>query len=449
MKDDEKKTKKFMKFNCSKCNSKLSVDARLDKIFCQYCGAKYLIEHSIDSNDELHAAVKYLKEDKTVNQSVGKSITDSAGKSVHTLSELWRERKQKKIVEEKRRQEEEKRRQEEERMWQEAEKKRKKERRKKILNQILNRKYLKRNLWILGVSLIVILVLGSMVELPEPPDHTGEASAPSGSIHQEGRNYSEVIDDFEEKGFVNIKTEKIDDLLFGLFTKDGEVESVMIDSSEDYSPGTWYPNDVEVIIYYHTFIDVDENETSYDDSKDEEISLSEEQSSDGFSQESDQVVLIEETKSTEDMKLTEDKTEELPEELTEETSSEIATITIYNNAEFADLMKITDPSDPSAKAFADAHKGENVEFDGCVGFMMNHKDFKTRFDILLCGGDYYAERLYGAFFSFIDVNFYDMNVSGSSTVAEKMDFHIIGTIKEYNDEGNFIELDPVSMQYRE
>ena len=39
--------------------------------------------------------------------------------------------------------------------------------------------------------------------------HTGEAKTPSGSRIMEGQNYQDVIKKFEEKGFTNIKTEKI------------------------------------------------------------------------------------------------------------------------------------------------------------------------------------------------------------------------------------------------
>ena len=92
--------------------------------------------------------------------------------------------------------------------------------------------------------------------------HEGEAKTPSGSSVQKGRDYQKVIDDFEEKGFKNIKTEILEDLITGWMTKDGEVESVSIDGNEDYSPDVWYPNDVEVVITYHTFPADDEKSES-------------------------------------------------------------------------------------------------------------------------------------------------------------------------------------------
>jgi hypothetical protein len=83
-------------------------------------------------------------------------------------------------------------------------------------------------------------------------EHKGEVKTPSSS-DQKCRDYQEVIDNFEEKGFININTQELDDLTTGWIIKDGEVESVSVDGNEDYSEGDWYLNDVEVIITYHTF----------------------------------------------------------------------------------------------------------------------------------------------------------------------------------------------------
>lgn len=83
--------------------------------------------------------------------------------------------------------------------------------------------------------------------------HFRLTNTPSGSSIQQGRNFLDVIENFEKHGFTNIKTEAIDDLIFGWLTEDGEVEKVTVDGDEDYSADTWVAADVEVIIYYHTF----------------------------------------------------------------------------------------------------------------------------------------------------------------------------------------------------
>ena len=94
--------------------------------------------------------------------------------------------------------------------------------------------------------------------------HEGEAKTPSGSSIQKGKDYQKVVDEFESSGFTNIKLEKLDDLVTGWLTKDGEVESVSVDGDTGYSADAWYPADVEVIITYHTF---PEKETSETDSE--------------------------------------------------------------------------------------------------------------------------------------------------------------------------------------
>lgn len=96
--------------------------------------------------------------------------------------------------------------------------------------------------------------------------HEGEVKTPAGSSDMEGRNYEDVVTIFEEKGFTNIKTEPIDDLIFGWLTKDGEVEEVSVGGKVDYSPDKWVPADTEVVIRYHTFPEDDEEETKSDES---------------------------------------------------------------------------------------------------------------------------------------------------------------------------------------
>ena len=79
-----------------------------------------------------------------------------------------------------------------------------------------------------------------------------------GSSIQKGKDYQDIVNNFKEKGFKNIETEKLKDLITGWITKDGEVESVSVDGDKDYSPNVWYSNNVKVVITYHTFPSDDE-----------------------------------------------------------------------------------------------------------------------------------------------------------------------------------------------
>ncbi len=112
-------------------------------------------------------------------------------------------------------------------------------------------------------------------------------------------------------------------------------------------------------------------------------------------------------------------------------------------------MKITDQTDAATiKQFVNAHIGDVIEFDGCVALMMKHENYNTRFDVAMAGGDYDADRVYGPLFAFEDVNFYDMNVSGTDTVAQGMNFRIAAEIKGYSEAGGYIILEPVFMKFR-
>ena len=116
---------------------------------------------------------------------------------------------------------------------------------------------------VLCLSLALILCF-SLIGCGEN-SHEGEVKTPAGSSDMEGRNYEDVVTIFEEKGFTNIKTEPIDDLIFGWLTKDGEVEEVSVGGKVDYSPDKWVPANTEVVIRYHTFPEDDEEETKSDE----------------------------------------------------------------------------------------------------------------------------------------------------------------------------------------
>jgi len=112
----------------------------------------------------------------------------------------------------------------------------------------------------LGVLMLVCILTacgGGSVEKVETP---------SGMNIQRGRNYKEVIEDFEDKGFTNIRTEPIEDLLFSWRFKNGEVEEISVGGDNNYDPGVKVPPDTEVVIRYHTYNtaaeDAEEEETS-------------------------------------------------------------------------------------------------------------------------------------------------------------------------------------------
>jgi len=80
-----------------------------------------------------------------------------------------------------------------------------------------------------------------------------KVETPAGMNMQRGRNYKEVIEDFQDKGFTNIRTETIEDLEFGWTVKNEEVEEILVGGDKRYDAGVWVPADTEVVIRYHTY----------------------------------------------------------------------------------------------------------------------------------------------------------------------------------------------------
>ena len=109
---------------------------------------------------------------------------------------------------------------------------------------------------ILGIVLVVSvsLILGISMFIKYRTEQTdGKIRVNYSSSDFEGNNYEQVISQLEKQGFTNIKTQKIDDLVTGWITKDGEVEEVKIDGYSSFSTNSRFAPDVEIIVSYHTF----------------------------------------------------------------------------------------------------------------------------------------------------------------------------------------------------
>lgn len=232
--------------------------------------------------------------------------------------------------------------------------------------------------------------------------HEGEAKTPSGSSIQKGKDYQKVVDEFESSGFTNIKLEKLDDLVTGWLTKDGEVESVSVDGDTGYSADTWYPADAEVVITYHTF---PEKETSETDS--EFVS-------------------------------------------TEEPAVDI--LTVDNSPELAAMLSLKADMDQSYADFAEAYKNQVIKFDGCITYLTNHDNYDTRYDLLISAGDYVDENTAnpGPTFKFKDVGVYDLGdgLTLADYIKVGSNVRIQAKVRSYNSDTGLFELDPVSVEAR-
>lgn len=206
-------------------------------------------------------------------------------------------------------------------------------------------------------------------------DHTGEAKTPSGSSAMKGEDYESVVEKFEEEGFTNIKLEKIEDLITGWLTKDGEVEEVSVGGDFEYSPDEWVNADTEVIIRYHTF-------------PEKETEVAEEKLEGNTNQE--------ETTETKD------------ENIEEAVSDEV--LTIDNCEELAKILLTQEDLYEEYSNFASKYSGRTIEFDGRIDNVAKYKDYNTRYDILVGAGDYDPNHAIGPSFKFENVGFYDGEV---------------------------------------
>ena len=82
--------------------------------------------------------------------------------------------------------------------------------------------------------------------------HTVELySPPLTSKETKGMNYLDVIEEFENAGFVNVATVVEYDIVTGWLTDDGEVKSVTINGEKKFDSYDEYRLDAEVVVTYH------------------------------------------------------------------------------------------------------------------------------------------------------------------------------------------------------
>lgn len=129
----------------------------------------------------------------------------------------------------------------------------------------------KKTILLIGAAVLaVIFILGGSLSSggDKEPSHEGEAQIPSESM--KFKNYEDVEEIFKQSGFTNIKLEKIEDLIIGWLTKDGEVEEVSVAGKVDYTVGEWVPVDTKVVIRYHTFSSTEEETGDKTETKQQE-----------------------------------------------------------------------------------------------------------------------------------------------------------------------------------
>ena len=136
-----------------------------------------------------------------------------------------------------------------------AEKKAEKERKQaeKKAEKERKRKEDQKNSLIAGGLLLLLAVFCMMMANVSKDNHEGQIKAPLSSLDAYELNYEDVVKQFEQAGFTNVDTMKIEDLVVGWLASDGGVDKITIDGDEDYSTSSWYDPTAQVLVYYHTY----------------------------------------------------------------------------------------------------------------------------------------------------------------------------------------------------
>lgn len=67
------------------------------------------------------------------------------------------------------------------------------------------------------------------------------------------QNYLDVVDKLRKKGFTDICTEPVEDLITGFLTSENSVKEVSIDGKTNFKRSDYFPKDAKIIVRYHTF----------------------------------------------------------------------------------------------------------------------------------------------------------------------------------------------------
>lgn len=243
------------------------------------------------------------------------------------------------------------------------------------------------------------------------------------------KNYKTIVNQLNDAGFTNIKTEKIEDLVTGWLKKDGQIESVSINGETEFSEGQELPKNAKITVVYHTFKEDKEDTTNSTKKKDNK--QKENSSSSSIDTKSSSSSSESSSSSSESSKKTEPQT-----------------ITPENNPEFAAILQTEDPT--AISSFVQKHKGKIVEFNGYIAYFNPHANYKTRYDILIYAGDYPGPDLAtpGPAFQFNDVaptsvfkNF------GGDGIGIGQNMHIKASVREFT-KGELLILEPVEVTKR-
>lgn len=230
---------KLIKLNCNNCNAPLEFDVDKLQAYCPYCGQKLLID--------LEVMGRILAEKEQTKRS--KEKTKRAEEATKHAKEATKRAEEAR----KRAEEATKRAEEETRRAQiKYEYENKKDRRATAADRLL---------WIAiifcAIFLLVFSVLMFYMDNSEKKEHQLnndiQVLVSSKDLKQESvENATQIL---RNCGFESVTVTNKEDLVFGFFSKEGEIDSITINGNKKFSKGDWFPADSIVEITYHGFSD--------------------------------------------------------------------------------------------------------------------------------------------------------------------------------------------------
>lgn len=140
-----------------------------------------------------------------------------------------------------------------------------------------------------------------------------------------------------------------------------------------------------------------------------------------------------------------------PEGTASATPSAEPMLSVKNNPELAKLLR-SPQDDELAAAFAKKYAGKAIEFDGNLGAMQQHGNYKTRYDMLILAGDYDENKAIGPNFRFIDVSpvldLHPTSTNSPDYIKVGDNLHVVARVGEFNEMAGTWELEPIHVDNR-
>lgn len=195
---------KLIKLKCQGCGAVIKLNNGMKEVTCDYCGNTYLVDDEVERLE--------------ITKNYHKTFTDEAKIKENELN---------------------------------------------IKKMELREKEKKRNAIIILVIVLSLVFLSFSSHLfyffeelyyqYESKPKKNQIQVPMSFDKYVGEDYQVVVRQLEDAGFENIKSQPIYDLVVGLVTKNGEVESVSIAGDKEFLEGDIFDKDSQVLVTYHAF----------------------------------------------------------------------------------------------------------------------------------------------------------------------------------------------------